>query len=86
LLLPIFLLLLVLLYAGVNRAASVFAIFETIVVFSMPTVVFFTTSVSAVGGVPAVAGSSSQDERKQKCELGDVISGGNFRKESQQMN
>ncbi len=58
----------------------------TIVVFAIPTtVVFFTTSVPAVGGVPAVAGSL-KDERKQKCELGDVISGGNFLNESQQMN
>jgi hypothetical protein len=45
----------------------------------------FTTSVPAVAGVPAIAGSL-QDEPKEKCELGDVISGGNFRNESQQMN
>jgi hypothetical protein len=52
----------------------------------MPTVVFFTTSVPAVVGVLAVAGSSLQDERKQNSELGDVISGGKFRNESQQIN
>jgi hypothetical protein len=58
----------------------------SIVVFAMPNVVLFTTGVPAAGGVLAVAGSSLQDEPKQKCELGDVISGGNFRNESQQMN
>ncbi len=42
-------------FAGVP--ASVVAIFVTIVVFAIPTVVFYTPSVKAVGGVPAVAGS-----------------------------
>jgi hypothetical protein len=47
----------------------------SIVVFAMPNVVLFTTSVPAASGVPVIVGSL-QGEPKQKCELEDVISGG----------